>query len=93
MIFAMAMSQIERMDKMIERLTRERDEWKAAAQEACDENNRLRDALESVMRYCEELTRGTTHYEGCADGHPYCKIWSIAQQAIAREALAQKDSE
>ena len=84
--------------KLLAAARRERDEALANLERAAEdiatgadgqEADRLRDALESVMRYCEELTRGTTHYEGCADDHPYCKIWSIAQQAIAREAPAK----
>lgn len=75
------------VERLIRELKEAQDALHDAAQNVAIENAEvlmLRAALEEVMRVTGKLTYGTTHYEGCADDHPMCRIWCIAQGAVSR---------
>lgn len=39
-------------------------------------------ALNRIRRECEAQTKGTTHYDGCAVNHPYCRILAFVGDAL-----------
>ena len=74
---------IEERDREIERLTHDIERHLTITSELATDIERLRAALERIMDFTGTLTRGTTHYEGCADDHPMCQIWCMAQGALS----------
>lgn len=43
---------------------------------------RMSTALDRIRRECVAQVNGSTHYEGCAADHPYCRILAFIQEAL-----------
>ena len=52
----------------------------------------LRAALSEIMGLCGPQINQSTHWEGCADVHPFCRIFCVAQGAISHNGIAQEKS-